>query len=249
MSIFMVKSILSILLIFLSIIALFTMFEILGRPEGKYNIEELKKIHRINGKLYFLLYIIISYLCINFIVDTKSELNPRSTFHTVFAFSILMLFLLKISYLKIYRQFYSQVKILGLLIVIFTFLSFATSGGYFLLKQIGLNKTSITSPLENREDIKLSKNITLKCDAKSIKKGRLIFETKCIFCHDYSTEKILVGPGLKGILKNEFLPTSRKKATPETIAGQLIQPYKDMPSFSYLKKEEIEDIIAFLNTV
>ncbi len=249
MSIFMIKSILSIVLVFLSIVALFTMFEISGRTERKYNIEKLKKAHKINGKLYFLLYVIISYFCINFIINTKSELNPRTTFHAVFTFSIIIMFLLKMSYLKIYRQFYNQAKILGLLIVIFTFLSFGTSGGYFLLKQIGLNKDTKSFPSKSRGDFDLHKNIILKCDAESIKKGKELFETKCIFCHEYNNKKILVGPGLKGILKNELLPVSRKKADPETITEQLFKPYKDMPSFSYLKKDDIENIIAFLNTL
>lgn len=91
--------------------------------------------------------------------------------------------------------------------------------------------------------------IIVKTDPVSIKKGRELYESKCSFCHDpYGTEKI-VGPGHKGILKNPFLPASKKQATPENIANQIRNPYRDMPSFSYLSNQEISDIIAFLNTL
>jgi mono/diheme cytochrome c family protein len=91
--------------------------------------------------------------------------------------------------------------------------------------------------------------IIVKTDLESIKKGRELYDSKCSFCHDpYGTEKI-VGPAHKGILKNPFLPASKKPSTPENIANQIRNPYRDMPSFSYLSNEQISDIIAFLNTL
>ncbi|MEW6109544.1 MAG: cytochrome c [Nitrospirota bacterium] len=38
-------------------------------------------------------------------------------------------------------------------------------------------------------------------------------------------------------------------ATAENIANQIRNPYKDMPSFSYLSDEDIQNLIAFLNTL
>ncbi|MEW6418126.1 MAG: cytochrome c [Nitrospirota bacterium] len=58
-----------------------------------------------------------------------------------------------------------------------------------------------------------------------------------------------MGPGHKGILKNPLLPVSKKPATPENIVHQLKKPYKDMPSFSYLSDTEVQNIIAYLNTL
>jgi hypothetical protein len=58
-----------------------------------------------------------------------------------------------------------------------------------------------------------------------------------------------VGPGHKDILKNPLLPVSKKPATPENAADQIRNPYKDMPSFSYLLDEDVENIVAFLNTL
>ena len=70
-----------------------------------------------------------------------------------------------------------------------------------------------------------------------------------LFCHDAYSNKREVGPGHKGILKNPLLPVSKKPATPENVANQIRNPYKDMPSFSYLLDEDVENIVAFLNTL
>lgn len=91
--------------------------------------------------------------------------------------------------------------------------------------------------------------IMIKTDDDSIGQGKEIFETKCYFCHDANSTKKKVGPGLKGILKGEKFPVSEMPATPENIAQQLRTPYKAMPSFSYLSKEDILNIIAYLNTL
>ena len=73
--------------------------------------------------------------------------------------------------------------------------------------------------------------------------------SQCSFCHKTNSTEKITGPGLKGILKNNNLPVSRRPATPENIAAQLKSPYKDMPSFSYLPEEDVLNIVAYLNTL
>lgn len=94
-------------------IAMFTMFEILGRGEKKYNINRLKKIHKANGLIYILLYLVIAYFCLDFIVKTKIEPSPHAAFHAVFALTVIVLLCLKISFLRFYRQFYGKVQTIG----------------------------------------------------------------------------------------------------------------------------------------
>ena len=48
MSIPFFKSLLSVVLLLSALVALFTMFEIYGRTEKKYNVTRLQKVHRIN---------------------------------------------------------------------------------------------------------------------------------------------------------------------------------------------------------
>jgi hypothetical protein len=221
----------------------------LQRAEKKYNTDKLRKFHRLNGKLYFILYVLIAYLCLNFIYRTETELSPRATFHGVFALSVLVLLLLKVSFVRIYRQFYGYVKTIGILIALLTFGMIGTSAGYYLLITNFGTDILFKKAVEEKRGLAKEAMIIVKTDMESIKKGRELYDSKCSFCHNpYGTEKI-VGPGHKGILKNPFLPASKKPSTPENIANQIRNPYRDMPSFSYLSNEQISDIIAFLNTL
>src|SRR4030067_2508056 len=133
MPIFLLKSLLSLLLLLLIFIQMFTMFEVFGRTEKIYNIDKLRKFHRLDGKFYFILYVFIAYFCLSFIYHTKAEPSPRATFHGVFALSVLVLLLLKVSFVRIYRQFYGYVKTIGILIALLTFGMIGTSAGYYLL--------------------------------------------------------------------------------------------------------------------
>ncbi|TNF53995.1 cytochrome c [bacterium] len=92
-------------------------------------------------------------------------------------------------------------------------------------------------------------SFTIKTDAESIQRGRDIFVAQCTFCHKANSTETLVGPGLKGILNRAKLPVSKKPATPENIVHQMKRPYQKMPSFPYFSEEEIQDILAYLNTL
>lgn len=239
---FLFKSLLSAGLLLLVLLAMFTMFEIFGRPEKKYDIGRLKRIHKFNGLIYIILFLIITYYCLEFIISTKAEPTPRATFHSIFAITVILLIGLKISFIRIYRQFYGQVKTIGILIALISLGMIATSSGYYLL----ITKLGIETPVEK---IVTVDTLTVKTDPESIRKGKELFESKCYFCHEaYSTERG-VGPGHKDIMKNPLLPVSKKPSTPENIAEQIRNPYRDMPSFSYLPDEDVQNIIAFLNTL
>ncbi len=257
MSILFLKSLLSLYIVLAAFTAMFTMFEILGKGEKKYDIAKLKKIHRANGIVYLLVYLFISYFCLNFIISSKAELMPRGTFHSIFALTIIVLLGLKISFVRIYRQFYGNVQTIGLLIALITFGMVATSGGYYLLvTEFGTDKTfdeimeyKKNGPLMVTEKKDEWIKVIVKTDSESIGRGKNLFDSKCIFCHDPYSLSTIVGPGLKGILKNLTLPVSHRPATPENVQNQLRQPFSKMPPFAYLSDEEVADIIAFLNTL
>ena len=256
MSILFLKSILSIVMLLLAGVAMFTMFEIFGRVEKRYNIEKLKKIHRINGIIYILIFTFIAYFCLSFIVLSQSELSARSAFHSIFALTILVFLGVKISIIRIYRQFYNQVKVLGLLIALITFGLVGTSGGYyFVVTKFGTDKTFDNAmgykkkETQKTEEKEGGTKGMVRTDPESIRKGRELYESKCYFCHEAYSTKTTVGPGHKGIMKNPLLPVSRKPATPENVAEQIRNPNKNMPSFSYLSEEDVLNLISFLNTL
>lgn len=250
MHIFYIKSLLSLVLIFFTLVALFTMFEIFGRTDKRFNAETLKKVHKLNGLLYVVLSLVIAFLCLDFIMKTRAEPSPRATFHAVFALAVFLLLALKISFIRVYRQYYGRAQMLGLLIALLTFGTVGLSGGYYLIVNgFGKGSAVLTKAGKPEEGAEKSSRFTVKTDAESIAKGKELYETKCNFCHDAYGSGTVVGPGHKGILKNPLLPVSKRPAIAENIAAQLSHPYRDMPSFSYLSESEVQSLIAYLNTL
>lgn len=249
MPLILLKSLISIVFVLSAMIAMFTMFEVFGRKESKYNIAALKKIHKINGIIFFLICLAISCLCLYFIFNTKAELSPRGAFHSVLALSLILLLIIKISFIKFYTEFYKYVKGLGITIIVIALLTFGTSAGYYLLvSEFGTFKGEKTSStIQSGRQPEPSYKIPI--DNESINAGKALFNEKCFFCHDAKSKNRIVGPGLEGILKEKYLPVSKKPSTAENIIEQIKNPIKDMPSFSYLSDDEIGNIIAYLNTL
>lgn len=244
MSLYLIKSYLSIIIIMLAFFASFTMFEVFGRQEKRFNIETLKKIHRTNGIIFILMFIVVGYLCLKIILDTKAELSARAVFHSVFAMAVAVLLALKVIFIRIYKQFYGQVKTIGLTIVLLTIGMAGTSGGYYLL----ITKFGTEPPFKPQKE-ETGLKIAIRTDVGSIKRGQELYESKCYSCHDPFSNKTIIGPGHKGILKNPRLPVSGRPATAENILNQLRNPYQKMPRFDYLSDDEALDIIAYLNTL
>ncbi len=235
---------------------MFTMFEAFGRSEKRYDIEKMKKVHKANGIIYTLILVFISYFCLRFIISSGSELNPRATFHAVFAITFITLFGLKIVFIHIYRQFYGSVKIIGILIVIITFGLAGTSGAYYLLvSKLGTDETfdRIMEQKMRKQSYAYvntgERKIKVRTDTESIEKGKKLYESECSVCHNATSTEWYFGPGHKGILKNPYLPVSKRPATPENVANQIRNPYKDMPPFPNLSDEDILNLIAYLNTL
>lgn len=252
MPVFFLKSVLSLVMLILIFIAIFTMFEVFGRTEKKYNIEKLKKIHRANGIIYFLLFLVIAYFCLEFILKTKAEPSARAAFHGVFALTVIVLLFFKVLFVEIYRQFYGKVQTIGLLTAFISFLMIGTSAGYYLLiTKFGTDIKAGGIGKEKKEAVQVGAglSVSVRTDRESIAKGKELYETKCYFCHDAYSNKTEVGPGHKGILKNPLLPVSKKPATPENVTNQIRNPFMDMPAFKYFTDDEVQNIIAFLNTL
>ncbi len=103
--------------------------------------------------------------------------------------------------------------------------------------------------MSSETDEKQIPSVDIRTGPESIAKGKKLFDLKCAFCHDLDGSGDRVGPGMGGILKHSKLPVSNRPATPENIKKQLLEPYERMPSFTYLQEEDIQDLIAFLNTL
>jgi mono/diheme cytochrome c family protein len=250
------KSMLSLLVLCLSIAGMFTMFEVFGRSEKVNDVAGLKRLHKACGYLYLLLFALVSYYCLKFLVLSKVELSPRGALHSLIAFTVVILIVLKVFFVRVYRQHYNQAKIFGLVIGVMTFGMFWTSGGYYLLVTGFGTYKGIDRVIEQRmrgqglaAHEEAAGNIPVKTDPVSVGRGKKLFEDKCSACHDPYRRETIIGPGLRDLLKRSSLPVSGRPATPENVRRQLREPFEKMPSFAYLSDEEVTDLLAFLNTL
>ncbi len=113
---FLLKSLLSLVILASALIGLLTAFEMLGRVEQKFNRDRLRKFHSANGVLYIILCLGLTYLCFDFLVRTKAEPSVRVMFHSLFAISVLLILCFKILVANIYRQFYAKLQAAGLIL-------------------------------------------------------------------------------------------------------------------------------------
>lgn len=257
MTIFFLKALLSLLLFVLASAGMYVMFETFGRSTPRFAVDRMKSIHKIVGYLYVALFVFISYLCIGFAMASRNDPSPRAALHIVLALSIAVLFLLKVLYVRVYRQFYAHAKTIGVAIGLLSFVLVGLSGGFYLItsrfgRDLTVDKSvyyELKGPLLTVRQLERPGIEVIRVDALSIARGRTLFESKCAICHDPNGTRTIVGPGLKGILKRPRLPVSGHPATAESIRFQLKQPMGRMPSFAYLSDEEVEDLIAYLNTL
>jgi len=162
-------------------------------------------------------------------------MSVRAVFHGVLALALLIVLALKLSIVQFYKQFLRYVPGLGMTVFSLAFAVFFTSAGYFFL---------VTGePTEAEEP---TSEVSVSADAQ---RGGALFDSKCSFCHYADRTDSKMGPGLKGVLEGEKLPVSGKPAMPENVTQQLLNPYKNMPSFNSLSEQEIKELVAYLQTL
>jgi mono/diheme cytochrome c family protein/uncharacterized membrane protein YobD (UPF0266 family) len=257
MTVFMIKSLLALLMLVLAAFSAYTMFEVFGREAQAERAVRLKKRHKISGWFAVLLIVVISYLCIGFLAASKMEPSPRTAIHILLALAFIALFIVKVLFLRVYRQFYSTAKNIGISLGILIFvLTGMTAGVYLTTSRFGQDLTADKSAFYSLRVPFLTVRRTgtpvitvIRTDSRSIARGRALFAARCSACHDPESTTTKVGPGLKGLLKNPALPVSKHPATAESLRFQLRQPMGIMPSFAYLSDDEMNDLIAYLNTL
>jgi len=256
-TIFFIKSLLSLLLLLLTGLSMYTMFEIFGRGPSVASAGHLKKLHKASGYVFVLLFVLVSYLCIGFMMASKAELSPRAALHVVLAYSLIALFFLKVLFVRVYRQFYAHARTIGIVMGVMSFVLVGITGGYYLAvsgfgKDRSIDKSAyyeLKGPLLRVVGTGMPGPAAIRTDRLSIGRGKTLFLSRCASCHDALSTNTIVGPGLKGLLKNPALPVSKHPATAESLRFQLRQPMGRMPSFAYLSEDEMNDLIAYLNTL
>jgi cytochrome c2 len=241
MSLFHFKSILAVFFLLAGLIAVISMLTLMGRAERKISAIFLRRTHKIAGAVFAVLLVIISYICIKYWAMIGDQLSLRAVLRATLALGLIIVFLLKISFVEFYREFIRYAPVMGMIVFSLAFVVFCTSAGFFFLS------SGQTVAFEKGEVEEPPTVLSAEGDAQ---KGKFLFEDKCSFCHYADRSESKMGPGLKEILKREKLPASGRPATPENVREQLLSPYRNMPSFkTVLSEQDISDLLAYLNTL
>ena len=218
--------------------AALSMLTLMGRQNRKMKPSLLKILHKINGYIFLLLLLVISYVCIKYVAEAGGNLHPRAISHSVLALFLLIIFFIKILIVRFFKQFLKFVPVLGIIVLSLAFVVSATSAGFYFLRSadsFSTNMDNSTLPVKSLEG--------------SAETGAVLFQNKCGFCHYADREESQTGPGLKGLLKKEKLPHSGRPATIENVKNQLINPVSFMPSFKDLPEKDIADLLAYLGII
>ena len=238
MSFFMLKSILGSLLILAGIAALLSMFILMGKQGHKMSASFLRKFHKAAGFVFFILLLIISYLCVKYWIMLGDSISTRAVFHGVLALVLLIVLIMKMLIVQFYKQLLRFAPTLGMIVFCLAFVVFFTSAGYYFLR------TACASP-ETVE--KSTSSVPLR--EGNIEKGAMIFANKCSSCHFADREEKRAGPGLKGLLQKDTLPSSGRPVTIENVKEQIIRPFLVMPAFPNLSEQELADLLAYLQSL
>jgi mono/diheme cytochrome c family protein len=239
MSIFLIKSILAILFLAAGFTAFLTMMTLMGKLEKKMNPVTLRRIHKAAGAFFGILLLGLSFLCIRYLVAAGDKLSTRAVFHSVLSLFLVVIFFIKVSIVRFFRQFLKYVPGFGMAVFSLAFVVTLLSAGYYFLRPALRYEPAIPNPAPLHQ----------AATAGNPARGQTLFEANCSACHYPDQEKTKSGPGLKGILKKENLPASGRPAIVDNIRKQLKTPYLAMPSFSFLSEQEIADLLAFLQTL
>jgi cytochrome c2 len=257
MTIFFIKSLLALLLIVLAGHGMYTMFEVFGKNASVERAGQLKRRHRVSGWAFVVLFSLISYLCVVFLAVSRAEPSPRTALHILLALVIIALFIVKVLIVRVYRQFYTVARTVGMSMGILVIALVGMSAGvYLVMTGFGQDRTVdksayyvLRGPFLTIHPTAAPGTAAIRTDRQSITRGRTLFLARCSACHDAESTRTKVGPGLKGLFRNPRLPKSGHPATAESIRFQLRQPMGAMPSFAYLSDDEMSDLIAYLNTL
>ncbi len=226
------KSILSLPLAGLAVFNLIVILEFLGRTEKKFDPKSLRRIHRVVGILFLILFLLISYFCLTYMRASGQEMSPRVAFHSALAVGALILIFLKLLCVRVYRKYYTMAVPLGLGIVLLTLTTAALSAGYHFTMRGRPEVLPVVSVEEG-----------------PAKEGASLFAKNCSGCHYADKTEIKIGPGLKGLFKRETLPVSGRPANESNVRAQIKTPFRAMPPFAHLSEEEITALLAFLETL
>jgi cytochrome b561 len=238
MSFFMIKSILGTMFLLAGLIAIATMFSIMGKQERKIPAPTLRKIHKTAGFIFLIIMLINGFLGLRYWARVGDQISTRAVFHAVLALGLIIILLVKVSIIRIYKNFLRYAPNLGIIVFCLAFVVFGTSAGYLSSRSLLASST----PPETSQPNPIP-------EVGRAGTGEELFARKCSSCHYADSKDKKIGPGLAILLKNDTLPVSGRPASIENVRAQLERPFMAMPAFKNLPGQQLADLLAYLKTL
>jgi hypothetical protein len=127
------KSIVAIFFLAAGLVAVICMLTLMGRAERKIGTTFLRRLHKGAGAVFAIMFLVISYFCLQYVKMLGEGMSVRVVFHGVLALALFIVLALKLSIVQFYKQFLRYVPGLGMIVFALAFLVFCTSAGYFFL--------------------------------------------------------------------------------------------------------------------
>jgi hypothetical protein len=180
---------------------------------------------------------------VRYVAAEREELSARLAFHVVFATAIFGVLVLKILVVRFFRGYLRIVPTLGFALFVLTILVYSVSAGFFFIHSAS---SGIAGPQAPNGGI-IAREI--EPDSASVAAGKVLYEKSCAYCHYADRADGKLGPGLKGLLKVETLPSSGRPATIENVMLQLKEPIGTMPAFTAFTEDELACLSAYLASI
>jgi hypothetical protein len=136
MSPYFLKTILGSALLAAALTSFLSMMTLMGKPEKKTDPAKLKKIHRAAGIFISILLAPLIYLGARFLAQTGDAMPIRVGFHVVLAITFVVLLFLKITIVRVFRNFLKYAPALGMIIFTLAVIVFAISAGFTVVMKI-----------------------------------------------------------------------------------------------------------------
>jgi mono/diheme cytochrome c family protein len=234
----MAKVILGTLFFLSGLGATFTMMTLMGKAEKRTSPDTLRKLHKFFGFIFFLLLFVLAFMGLRHWASAGDNIPFRAVLHAVLALALIIVLVTKVTIIQFFKQFLKMAPTMGLMVFSLSFIVFAISGGYYVMRSL-----YSSAPAE------ITEAGTVERTQSSVAEGKKIYDRLCLTCHSADSEEIKIGPSLLGVLKKDSLPHTSKPATKENIKQQLIRPALTMPAFKNFSDKELGQLFAYLETL
>ena len=79
--------------------------------------------------------------------------------------------------------------------------------------------------------------------------GKQLFKQNCSACHFTDSSATKVGPGLKGVFKQDKFPVSKRSVSDDNFRQLLKTPFSKMPPFGHLSEEQVDALLDYVKAL